>query len=488
MRLPEDLKTPCSFAAIVLICAFAVITFYRLGNRPLQDYDEAIYAQVAHEAMQSGNQLGFTWLGNPPLHRTEMWFEKPPVMLWLTELSYAAFGVNEFAARFWTAILAIFTLPLTFLFARDLANAAGVAGGGPAGARPRDFSSRAALLSVVSFFAAFQFSDDARIMQMDIPAGFFVLLAMFGFWRARERFGFHFLFWTALAGGLLVKSVIGLLPLPILFIFSVLARDFRYLQSRNFWLGFLVFLALILPWHLVESLRYGKEFWHQYLFYHLLERYSSALEGNSGPFSFYLVRFLREPLFFWALLPALIYFAAKSFQSKPHLLVTVAVLFIFLFFSTAGTKLPPYILVIYPFAALALGLALADLAAWREKFKAGLGNLFVAALLVAFLVSGFRNARVNLAQENDPQLVSDKAVGEFLKTNCLDEPAYYYSVNRLKPSIIFYSDRMVGYFADYEKTPPAGKFVLIAPKPPDRFADQSVLYSAATEQVYQIGH
>lgn len=196
MRLPEDLKTPCSFAAIVLICAFAVITFYRLGNRPLQDYDEAIYAQVAHEAMQSGNQLGFTWLGNPPLHRTEMWFEKPPVMLWLTELSYAAFGVNEFAARFWTAILAIFTLPLTFLFARDLANAAGVAGGGPAGARPRDFSSRAALLSVVSFFAAFQFSDDARIMQMDIPAGFFVLLAMFGFWRARERFGFHFLFWN----------------------------------------------------------------------------------------------------------------------------------------------------------------------------------------------------------------------------------------------------------------------------------------------------
>jgi 4-amino-4-deoxy-L-arabinose transferase-like glycosyltransferase len=469
MPSPAEHKTQFSLAAIILVLAFAVITFYRLGVRPLQDWDEAIYAQVAQEAMQSGHQLGFTWLGNPPMHRTEMWFEKPPVLIWLTELSYAAFGVNEFAARFWPAVFAVLMLPLTFLFAKDLS---------------RSYS--AALLAVAVFFGAFQYCDDARILQMDIPVGFFVLLALYGFWRARENQRFHFLFWGALAGGLMVKSVIGLLPLPIIFIFSVLARDFGYLKRKQFWLGVLLFLVLILPWHIIESVRYGREFWHQYLFYHLLERYSTALEGNSGPFGFYLGYFWQEQIFLWCLVAAVVYFIAKSFSSKAHLFVTTAVLFIFLFFSTAGTKLPPYILVIYPFAAIAIGMTLADLAQGLEKYKKNMGNAATATAIVIFLVVGFQNARADLAQENDPQLVSDKAVGEYLKTHCLDEPVYFYSVERLKPSIIFYSDRTVGYFADYEKQPPPGPFYLVAQRPPVEFPKAIVLFSAETEKIYQI--
>src|ERR1700734_2831935 len=222
MRQIAESKIQFTLAAAVLIAAFAIITFYRLGARPLQDFDEAIYAQVAHEAMQSGHQLGFTWLGNPPLHRTEMWFEKPPVMIWLIEASDAVFGVNEFAARFWTAIFAILTLPLAFLFAQELSKetASGL------GAEGGDRGYCAAFLSVAAFFTAFQFIDDARILQMDIPVGFFVLLSMYSFWRAREDSRFYFLFWSALAFGLMVKSVIGLLPLPIIFIFSLLALDF----------------------------------------------------------------------------------------------------------------------------------------------------------------------------------------------------------------------------------------------------------------------
>jgi 4-amino-4-deoxy-L-arabinose transferase-like glycosyltransferase len=469
MRPPAETKLPFSLVAGILVLAFAIITFYRLGARPLQDYDEAIYAQVAHETIQSGHQLGFTWLGNPPMHRTIMWFEKPPLMIWLTELSYAAFGVNEFAARFWTAIFAILTLTLTFLFAQKLSQSCG-----------------AALLSVASLFAAFQFCDDARILQMDIPVGFFVLLALFAFWCSRENKRFHFLFWAALAGGLMVKSVIGLLPLPIIFIFSIGVRDFGYLKIKHFWMGIVLFLALVLPWHIIESVRYGREFWHQYFFYHQLERYSMALEGNSGPFTFYLDYFLHEQIFFWCLVLALVYFIAKSFNSKAHLFVATVIVFIFLFFSIAGTKLPPYILVLYPFAALAIGMALADVTDWLERFQKNSGRLAVAAALVVFLAAGFQNARANLAQENDPQLVSDKAVGEYLKTHCLDEPVYFYSVQRLKPSIIFYSDRTVGYFADYEKSPPPKPFYMIAQSPPLEFTDKTILFSAETEKIYQI--
>lgn len=482
MRQIAESKIQFTLAAAVLIAAFAIITFYRLGARPLQDFDEAIYAQVAHEAMQSGHQLGFTWLGNPPLHRTEMWFEKPPVMIWLIEASDAVFGVNEFAARFWTAIFAILTLPLAFLFAQELSKETASGRGAEGG----DRGYCAAFLSVAAFFTAFQFIDDARILQMDIPVGFFVLLSMYSFWRAREDSRFYFLFWSALAFGLMVKSVIGLLPLPIIFIFSLLALDFGYLKVKSFWLGTLVFFALILPWHIVESIRYGKEFWHQYLFYHLLERYSSALEGNSGPFTFYLDIMLQAHIFFRALMIALVYFIAKSFKCRAYLYVTTAILFIFMFFSTAGTKLPPYILVIYPFAAIAIGMALRDFSAWLEKFQKNISLPVFAVATVIFLIAGFQNARANLAGENDPQLASDKVVGEYLKGHCLDKPVYFYSVDRLKPSIIFYADRMVGYYADFQKTPPSGSFYLIAQRPPYQFPDAKVLFSAETEKIYQI--
>lgn len=464
-----------------LTTVFAFLTFHRLGLRPLQDYDEAIYAQVAREAMQGGNQLGFTWMGNPPMHRTEMWFEKPPLMIWLTETSYAVFGINEFAARFWTAIFAVLTLPLTFLFVTELSGGAVRERGG----EPELRGYCAATLSVAAFFAAFQFMDDARILQMDIPVGFFVLLSLYAFWRARGNGRFYFLFWTALACGLMIKSVIGLLPLPVLFIFSLLARDFGYLRIRNFWFGLLLFLALILPWHIIESIRYGGEFWHQYLFYHLLERYSNALEGNSGPFTFYLDLAFQEQIFFRSLVAALAYFIARSFRSKAHLFVTTAVLFIFLFFSTAGTKLPPYILVIYPFAAMAIGIALADLMFRLEKSQKNMVSL-VLAVAAIFLITGFQNARANLADENDPQLFSDKAVGGYLKDHCLDEPVYFYSVDRIKPSLIFYSGRTVGYYADFQKSPPVGKFALIAQRPPGAFPNAIVLFSAETEKVYQV--
>ncbi|HEY1661734.1 MAG TPA: glycosyltransferase family 39 protein [Verrucomicrobiae bacterium] len=472
-----------TLAAAVLIIAFAFITFYRLGVRPLQDFDEAIYAQVAHEAMQSGNQLGFTWQGNPPMHRPEKWFEKPPLMIWLTEISEALFGVNEFAARFWTAIFAILTLPLTFLFARELSREIG-AGKGDG---PRAGGDVAAFVAVAAFFGAYQFMDDARILQMDIPVGFFVVLSLYAFWRARENARFYFLFWFALAFGLMIKSVIGLLPLPVIFLFSLLARDFRYLKIKNFWLGLLLFFALILPWHIIESLRYGGEFWHQYLFYHLLERYSSALEGNSGPLTFYLAIAFQEQFFFWALAVALVYFIARSFRSKAHLFVTVAIVFVFLFFSTAGTKLPPYILVIYPYAAMAIGIAFVDFSGWLEKFQKNAALPVVTIVMVIFVVAGFQNARANLAGENNSQLVSDKAVGEYLKDHCLDEPVYYYSVIRIKPSIIFYSDRRVGYYADFQKSPPPGRFSLIAQGPPHDFPNATVLFSAESEKVYQVG-
>jgi 4-amino-4-deoxy-L-arabinose transferase-like glycosyltransferase len=164
--------TPAVLA--VLVFAFAWLTFYHLGRRPLIDFDEAIYAQVASEALQNHTPLDFTWIGNLANHGPGRFFDKPPLLIWLTEVSYHMFGINEFAARFWPAIFAVLALPLTFIFVRSLSQ-----------------SATAAILSVGAYFVAFQFSNFAGELQMDIPVGFCVLLALFGFWRAQENGRFY---------------------------------------------------------------------------------------------------------------------------------------------------------------------------------------------------------------------------------------------------------------------------------------------------------
>src|SRR5262249_59030673 len=55
----------------------------------------------------------------PRLHG-EPWFEKPPLMYWAVAASYATFGVNEFAARFPSAIAAAMCVFLVYWCGRRL--------------------------------------------------------------------------------------------------------------------------------------------------------------------------------------------------------------------------------------------------------------------------------------------------------------------------------------------------------------------------------
>jgi len=61
------------------------------GAVPLVGPDEPRYAQVARE-MLARHDLITPTLGGLP------WFEKPPLLYWMTMASYRVFGVKEFSA------------------------------------------------------------------------------------------------------------------------------------------------------------------------------------------------------------------------------------------------------------------------------------------------------------------------------------------------------------------------------------------------------
>ena len=77
-----------------------IVVFWRLGYPSLLDPDEAHYAELTREMLQSGS-----WL--VPLLDGKPFIDKPVLFHWFQGLSVALLGESEFAARLPSAIAAI---------------------------------------------------------------------------------------------------------------------------------------------------------------------------------------------------------------------------------------------------------------------------------------------------------------------------------------------------------------------------------------------
>lgn len=99
---------------IVVVASIALFT--NLGGPRLWDRDEPRNAGCALEMMQRGD-----WV--VPVFNHELRAHKPVLLYWLIMSAYGAFGVNEFAARFWSAVLGVVTALATYGIGRRLFNA-----------------------------------------------------------------------------------------------------------------------------------------------------------------------------------------------------------------------------------------------------------------------------------------------------------------------------------------------------------------------------
>ncbi len=457
-------------ALVVVMAMFALIFFYRIEQAPLLDYDEAIYAQVARESLVDDG-LGFDWKGNLGLGRESLWVEKPPLMLWLIQAGFWGFGINELGARVWVALFALGTILLTYFVTKKLFS-----------------SSTAGILATATYFICFQYIENASILQFDIPVGFFILLSFYLFYLALERRKYFYWFGVSLALGVLTKNVIGFLPGVIALLFSVFTWNFSYFKYKEFWKGVGLFFLIVIPWHLVESLTFGRDFWNQYLFYHVLGRWQDPLEGNTGTFWYYWNILIKGRNLFWLSMGGLGLALIQALRKqKNYLYVLIAVLVIFIFFGSSNTKLPAYILVIYPFLTILAGALLAKLLGLVKDIK-NYGQVLqlvgVVALIIWFAYLGVKFNSYKLTKQGAPYPLDSRLVGQYLKNNYTSLPVYYYSTIGTKPSIVFYSDRIVN-FLRYPSPKPVERFILISEVAPG-FENSELVFSTSTQKVYEV--
>ncbi|HLC21492.1 MAG TPA: glycosyltransferase family 39 protein, partial [Candidatus Methylomirabilis sp.] len=335
-------------AVALLILLSLLLFFHRLGSLGLFDADEPAFAEAAREMLVSGD-----WI--TPQFNFQPRFDKPILFYWLIVLAYKAFGIGEFAARFWSALFATALVLSIYLFGQ------------------RVLGRRGALIAALAFATNVGTAILARAAVTDMTLVFFMTWAFFCFFgasraTARTGEGCVLIGYVAMALSVLTKGPIGLLiPGLVIGLFLAIRRGAGASLSRvRPLLGLSIFAAIALPWYLLVVRENGWDFIYGFIVKHHLVRYSGVVSGNAGA-PYYFLPVVLLGFFPWsAMLP-------KAFgdlwtvrmklrgdlTAREELLLFSWLWFgvVFVFFSLSGTKLPSYIFPAFPALAMLTGAA-----------------------------------------------------------------------------------------------------------------------------------
>jgi 4-amino-4-deoxy-L-arabinose transferase-like glycosyltransferase len=169
----------------------------------------------------------------------------------------------------------------------------------------------------------------------------------------RFRFVLPAVFWTALAGGILLKGpmILMVVGLTVLVLIGI-ERSGRWLGRLWPVVGVIWMLLLVLPWFIAIVARTGTSFFIQSFGQDLLSKVASAQETHGAPPGVYLLLFW---ITFWpgaplAALAAPAVYRDRRDQATRFLLAWLLPSWIV--FEIVITKLPHYVLPLYPAAAI----------------------------------------------------------------------------------------------------------------------------------------
>jgi 4-amino-4-deoxy-L-arabinose transferase-like glycosyltransferase len=305
-----------------------VLLFANLGGPALFEPDEGRNAEKAREILLLRN-----WV--TPHENFLPVLDKPIFFYWLVAVAYKLFGASEWSARLPSALAALACLGLVYRFARIQR--------GPWVAR---WSTLILLTSTEFFFFA-------RIVILDMTLTFFITLALVSFYSAvhsvnqRARLLSCLLMYTALALGTLVKGLAGMVvPGLVTCFYLLLTRRWRLLRELHVLEGAAIYLLLVLPWYMrAASENPG------YLGYFFWEEHFNRFWTNEFHRSqdwYYFVAVIVVGFLPWTLLLAPTVKRLWKGMDDRDLFLALWVVVPFIFFSLSSSKLPQYLLPIFP--------------------------------------------------------------------------------------------------------------------------------------------
>lgn len=354
---------PELFCVMLLAFSCLIFLFLGLGAYPLIDVDETRYAVMARDLLNP-----FNW--NSLMLNSTPFLEKPPLYFWLVASSIKLFGhFSPFIVRLPIALLATFLVYFTYYVGKRVIS--------------RKFGMISALILLSSAF----FLILSHIAIIDMVLTVFMTSAIYcafltHFCEDKNKKYYWWYFYLFVGLGFLAKGILALaIPVTIIFFYNLATRTLKEVfKPINIVPGMIIFLAMIMPWHLVMYKFYGFQFIKEYFLLHHFARFmNSEIIGRQRPFWYFipvfLLGFMPWALIFIAFLwdgmkklverykalegkmgnKLLSLFDANTNEQKMILFATINFLVIFLIFSSSSTKLPTYILPIFPSASFLTG-------------------------------------------------------------------------------------------------------------------------------------
>jgi len=331
--------------AFLLLCGLLLFLpgFFTI---PAIDRDEARFAQATKQMVETGDYVDIRF-------QDEVRYKKPVGIYWMQAAAVqtaSALGLPRAQLRIWvyrvpSLIGAIGAVLLTYWTALAFV------------------TRRGAVLAALIMCSSVLLSVEARLAKTDAMLLLTVVAAMGAMARvylswqrgedpAHPPWSHPIIFWTALAGGILLKG-----PLILMFValtitmLAILDRDASWLwRLRPVW-GAMWMLVLVLPWFIAIYWRAGDAFFSDSLGGDMLSKLA-AQESHGAPPGLYLLLFW---ITFWPGAPLAVMAAPAVWRARrePGAQFLLAWLIpSWIVFELVLTKLPHYVLPLYPAIAI----------------------------------------------------------------------------------------------------------------------------------------
>ncbi|MBD6617581.1 glycosyltransferase family 39 protein [Komarekiella sp. 'clone 1'] len=333
-----------------------------LGNSPLRDWDEGTVAQVAREIWRApvgSMRWLYPTLGGEPYHN------KPPLIHLLIAWAYSIGGVNEWTTRLPSAVLTALGVPLLYLVGRLL------------------FNQIPALFAALVYLTMLPVVRHGRLAMLDGTIITFFLMLLFCFLKA--RYNRRYALGVGFCFGLitLTKGMIVLLLGGIVCLFMLANRQLALLINPYLWVGMFLGNAPAIAWYTAQWQHYGSSFLQVNFQAQTFARLVQPVEGHSAPPWYYLIELLKYGFPWLLFLPQGFYLAWKKRYTTWGSLILIGTIVYLGTISLMRTKLPWYVMPVYPFLALAIG---AELSEWQQhRFKTQILAILFAVIAIAGL-------------------------------------------------------------------------------------------------------
>ena len=212
---------------------FLAVHFVALFTPSLLDDADATHANAAQHMAVSGNWVTLYVNGI-------RYLEKPPLPYWLAAIDYHIFGYNVFATHLPMSLAVLACAILAWVWSR------------------RAYGDRAAFYAALAILTSIGVFLWTRFFIPESLLTFFLALALYAFLTGLEdrKLARFYLAYAALAIAVLAKGLIA----PVFFVaaivpYLVITGEWRRWRQMHLFTGFMLFLAIAAPWHILAALR-----------------------------------------------------------------------------------------------------------------------------------------------------------------------------------------------------------------------------------------